>query len=275
MSGIQCTTETCRVMLNYVVPSLGVVTAIMTAVSPIPAVRRMRISQSLGSVNPVPYAFIYINAQIWILYGIFVRDVFVIAPNLVGVLLGSWFLRSAYGLSSPSQRTLMDVIAITGSAAVFIVSMIAFLWLSTSAGRLALGILSIIILGLFYTSPLSVFAQVIKTKDSSPFDLPLAATCLLNGSLWVIYGVAIADPFIYGPNALGALFGGLQIVFRLVIPARSQHVVGVDEMEEGKPVPTATPAAPSPSPDNVAVTVNLGSSTPAPLLPTSAGNTSN
>ncbi|KAI9188165.1 hypothetical protein H9P43_002556 [Blastocladiella emersonii ATCC 22665] len=231
MSGVQCTSSACTALLNYVVPALGNLTAVLTCLAPLPAVRRFRVAQNLGTVNPVPYAFLYINALIWIQYGIFIRDIFVVGPNLVGVLLAAWYMRSAYGLATPQQRKLMDSISSTGALTVFLVATVSSIWLSPDAGRLALGVTSVIILGLFYSSPLSVLATVLRTRDASPFDVPLAVTCLVNGSLWIVYGIVLADPFIWAPNIAGAAFAVVQLVARAVLPARVQAEIVLSDEE--------------------------------------------
>ncbi|KAI9222350.1 sugar efflux transporter for intercellular exchange-domain-containing protein [Blastocladiella britannica] len=228
---IQCDSDACRVVLNTVIPICGVLTAISTAAAPIPAVLRVRRAQALGSLNPIPFAFIYINAAIWIMYGIYTRDIFVLAPNLLGILFGNFFVRSTYGYATASQRKVMDVVLVFGTFAVFLTAGIATLYATREAGQLALGVLSNIILAAFYVSPISVLVTVVKTRNSGPFDPILAFACMLNGTLWVIYGIAIGDFFVYFPNAIGSMFGLLQLALRVILPAHSEIEV----------VPTSSP----------------------------------
>ena len=78
----------------------------------------------------------------------------------------------------------------------------------------------------FYTSPLSTVANIIKTKDSSSLTLPLCVMNIVNGTLWLMYGLAVGDYFIWVPNGIGALLGAFQtslcfIYTKRALPLRS------------------------------------------------------
>jgi len=49
----------------------------------------------------------------------------------------------------------------------------------------------------YYTSPLSTIVRVVKTKDSSLLHPPLCIMNFVNMCLWLSYGVAIHNPFIW------------------------------------------------------------------------------
>ncbi|KNE58414.1 hypothetical protein AMAG_03987 [Allomyces macrogynus ATCC 38327] len=221
MAGLDCgDTHVCKVVLNTVIPLLGVLTAILVTVAPVKEVLRFRKRQALGNLNPTPYAFIFGNALIWIGYGQFVKDPFVVTPNLLGCVCGAWFTHSAYLYATPRQRWHLDVISLGLLFVVMMSTSVAVLALDYASGRQLLGIVSIIILALFYSSPLTAFAHVVRTKNAAIFSLPLAAACLVNGALWTVYGVVLADWFIWGPNLLGAIVAVMQIVCRIVFGAR-------------------------------------------------------
>ena len=56
-----------------------------------------------------------------------------------------------------------------------------------------MGMVAVIALIIFYTSPLSDMANVIKKKDASSISFPMAIANGINGLLWTAYGFAIAD----------------------------------------------------------------------------------
>ncbi|KNE55602.1 hypothetical protein AMAG_01492 [Allomyces macrogynus ATCC 38327] len=242
MGGLDCgDNRACKVVLNTVIPLLGVLTAIFVTVAPVKEVLRFRKRQALGNLNPTPYAFIFGNALIWIGYGQFVKDPFVVTPNLLGCVCGAWYTHSAYLYATQRQRWHLDVISLGLLFVVMMSTSVAVLALNYAAGRQLLGIVSIIILALFYSSPLTAFAHVVRTKNAAIFSLPLAAACLVNGALWTVYGVVLADWFIWGPNLLGAIVAIMQIVCRVVYGAR---IVESDAHEEGLTtrVPGMSPA---------------------------------
>jgi solute carrier family 50 protein (sugar transporter) len=63
------------------------------------------------------------------------------------------------------------------------------------------------ILLLFYASPLSTVVEVVRSRSSDSLHLPLSVMNIVNGSLWLVYGLAITDYFIAVPNGVGALLG--------------------------------------------------------------------
>jgi hypothetical protein len=81
----------------------------------------------------------------------------------------------------------------------------------------------------FYGAPLSTIWTVLGRRDSSSIHIPTMTTNTLNGSFWTAYGIAVQDPFIYVPNGMGAVLGGVQAVLLLLFPRKSSGSGDVDE----------------------------------------------
>lgn len=62
------------------------------------------------------------------------------------------------------------------------------------------GFTSNAILLIYYAAPLSTIFTVIKTRSSASLHLPLCIMNTINGVLWLIYGLALKDYFIWVPN---------------------------------------------------------------------------
>ena len=75
---------------------------------------------------------------------------------------------------------------------------------------------------------LLTIVSVIKTKSAKSINLPLACAQCVNGLLWLGYGLAISDLFIWIPNAVGACTGALLIFLLFIYRERRR---GVDERE--------------------------------------------
>jgi len=76
----------------------------------------------------------------------------------------------------------------------------------------------------FYGAPLSRINQVVRTRKSDCIHFQSLIANTLNSSLWFAYGIApqVADPFIWGPCALGLLFAAIQFVCCAVFPRTKQ-----------------------------------------------------
>lgn len=82
------------------------------------------------------------------------------------------------------------------------------------------GFITVFILLIFYGAPLSVLAEVLRTRNSVSLFWPLSVMAAVNGCLWMSYGLAVNDAFIWAPNAVGAFFGFVQLVLICTFPAR-------------------------------------------------------
>lgn len=170
----------------------------------------------MQSLNPVPYPAQSANAAAWIAYS------YVIVPtnksgsallfwvNQLGLLFGIFFTVSCYGLAR--QKTKDRILAIT-LFFFFVLPLIGAIGVLTEMpnddAQLMWGFTANGILLMYYGAPLSTIVTVVKTKSSATLNLPLCVMQCINGCLWLGYGLAVSDPFIYVPNAIGACTGGL------------------------------------------------------------------
>ncbi|CAJ1945932.1 unnamed protein product [Cylindrotheca closterium] len=83
---------------------------------------------------------------------------------------------------------------------------------------LMVGIVTNCILIVFYGAPLSTISQVLKDRHTASIHVPTMILNSLGSSFWCVYGIAISDYFIAGPNALGFVFGAVQIFLYMVFP---------------------------------------------------------
>lgn len=83
----------------------------------------------------------------------------------------------------------------------------------------------------FYAAPLQTIMTVVSEKNSESIHRPLMWMNWLNTSFWVLYGlVARDDPVIYGPNAVGLLFGIIQGALCCIYPIRMDPDVDIDPL---------------------------------------------
>ncbi|KAI9182901.1 hypothetical protein H9P43_003813 [Blastocladiella emersonii ATCC 22665] len=216
-----------RFLIDTAAPVLGNLTAMATALAPLRSVLAVRKAGSLGEMNPLPLAFIFLNALTWIHYGLFARDAYIVGPNVVGLVAGTFYLRVAYLPATPAMRRAMDAATSVYPAVLLIVAT----YFTTAHGGTddgmlrahgltALGSLSVLILVAMYGSPLATLARVVRTRNAASIHAGFAATSLVNGLLWTAYGLgARNDPFVYAPNAIGAAFAAVQLVCLAVWPA--------------------------------------------------------
>ncbi|TPX66121.1 hypothetical protein CcCBS67573_g07918 [Chytriomyces confervae] len=154
----------CQIALQYVVPSLGCVTAAGLTLSPYPAIRKAVEDGTLGKLNTLPFGLLACNGLLTVLGLVVIQSVI--------------YLTGAIAFISGIQR---------------------------DAALTLLGIIANAVL-------------IIKLKDSSSFQFPLALATVVNSILWTSYGFALSNWYIIVPNGLGVVFSVLQVALIFVYP---------------------------------------------------------
>jgi solute carrier family 50 protein (sugar transporter) len=83
----------------------------------------------------------------------------------------------------------------------------------------------------FYGAPLSVIFKVIRTRNSASIHRWTMITNTMNGCFWSAYGVAIMDPYVLVPNAIGAALGFAQVALVCMFPRKAKDEVS-EAMQE-------------------------------------------
>jgi solute carrier family 50 (sugar transporter) len=99
-------TSASKILLEYVCPVLGTLTANVMFVAPVRDVyRAVRAGRGLGPLNPTPWAFMLGNTMGWVTYGLMLRNPFVIVANAPGLLSSIWLNLQAAKLMYESVRS--------------------------------------------------------------------------------------------------------------------------------------------------------------------------
>jgi len=237
--------------------------------TPFVAARKRR---ELGPLNPVPYPTQAANSISWIAYAYgtsaeasasrscrlhpdahpstLYSSRTVIVPtnksgsallfwcNEIGFLMGIFFTLSLYGLARTKTRDRILAQVMFYALVLPLIGAIGVLTeMSDSRLKLMWGFTANGILLLYYAAPLSTVVSVIKTKSATSINLPLACMQCLNGALWLGYGLAVSDLFIWIPNAIGTCTGAVLLLLLFAFREdrgrrrREQPGVGKGEVE--------------------------------------------
>ncbi|WIA12507.1 hypothetical protein OEZ85_012540 [Tetradesmus obliquus] len=89
-----------QVFLGTVVPILGGIIGLIMYCSPLSAARAARQAQSLGELNPVPFAVTFMSTACWNAYGLAAPDYNMFLPNIPGFVAALYTSVTCYGLAS-------------------------------------------------------------------------------------------------------------------------------------------------------------------------------
>jgi solute carrier family 50 (sugar transporter) len=218
-------------LLEHLVPALGVLVANALFFSPLKPVLQARSGRGSFSsaAPPLVFAAMSANCSAWLVYSFLKRDPYILASNVLGALVSQYMLLATVAGTTVQGAADAGTRAALFFSAVLIASGAGVAFSSSSststptddpaaAAAAAWGWVTVAILLVFYASPLSTLARVLRSRNASSLQLPFATMNAINGALWAAYGLAVSDAFVWAPNVVGCLFGLVQVALCLVYP---------------------------------------------------------
>jgi len=205
-------------------PKFGILTSTALYFAPTAAVLSAIKNDSLGDLNPFPLAIMSIVSVSWLAYGLTANDIYVALSNIAGCIGSIGFVVGILPLLGKERKK--SLLRTTQGVLLGGTSIVLCLW--TYLGLSSLSVVRMSeILGMFAStlfiilsgSPLSTISTVLKTKDSSSILGAFTAAQVTNTVLWSIYGLAVKDRFVWGPNLIGLVLGLMQLALKLMFPS--------------------------------------------------------
>lgn len=206
-------------ILNYVFPGAGAITSSLIYLSTLPTVQEALRANSTTEINSIVYAMMIVNGSAWMFYGCIIKNWFVFLANIVSIPLGAYYYSMALLLERDlhaCRKSAMTLMA--GETLVFLAGGLALIALDSAHARAAMGGVATFLVLAFLGSPLSSLYTVIATKSAANIDAKLAWATLINGVLWLVYGIILVDPIIYSPNVVGISLAITQLLLKRVYP---------------------------------------------------------
>lgn len=208
-------------LLTTLVPKIGVLTSTLLYFSPFASVKRAQSTNNAGALNPLPLTIMAVSSLCWLVYGLSIQDPYVTLSNVPGCIASIWYVVTLLPLLKDTPSSLLK----TQSLVVGLSATTITLWTYMSLSKKSMGQISHL-LGLYASflfivlsgSPLSTIQTVISSKSSETILTPLTMAQVVNTALWSMYGLAIGDRFVWGPNAVGLGFGLVQLLLKLMFP---------------------------------------------------------
>ncbi|KAF6175066.1 hypothetical protein GIB67_038979, partial [Kingdonia uniflora] len=192
----------------------GNLLAFVLFVSPIPTFRRIVRNRSTERFSGWPYIYSLLNCLICLWYGMPIVTpgiILVCTVNCVGAIFQLIYvtLFIMYAEKGKKVKMLGSLLAVFGIVAVIVV--VSMRLFDPSMRQIFVGYLSCVSLISMFASPLFIINLVIHTKsvEYMPFYLSLS-TFLMSVSFFA-YGMLKLNSFIYVPNGIGTMLGGVQL----------------------------------------------------------------
>jgi solute carrier family 50 protein (sugar transporter) len=199
-----------------VVNVAATVTTIVLLFSPLPDFRRIHTQQSTGEVRVLPVLMLGVNCYTWAAYGFLSGAYFpVMSINAFGALTSLAFAAVFYRWSS-DRPSLHKMGGVTLACVLLVLLFVVLcrtevLALAANAQEKIVGYIAVAINIGLYASPMQTMKLVLRTKSAASLPATMCCVNLVNGSLWVVYGILANDMFVLTPNALGVVLSVVQV----------------------------------------------------------------
>ena len=224
--------------INHIAPSIGVILSTIQYSSTIFTFLKCSKDSNLSNINPIPITINFLNCLSWIIYGILLKNGYLIGSVTCGCFTSLFsIIISLYLLGKENNEKVMKRIQ-------FLLLFYLFLWifflfliiiikLKSFSILTIIGYFTCIITIIYYYSPLITIKLIIQTKDSSSLHFPMLFMNFVGSFLWTIYGIfGINDPFLYIPCSIGLFFTILLLIVRAIYPPIQNIYENHEDIEE-------------------------------------------
>jgi len=196
----------------FILKGMCMFSSLLGQVSPVPQVMRFHKTGDTGDADAAPFMSMLYGGFQWSLYGFFAfivtgRSGFLVLvySNILGGTLGVCYV-SEFHRNCRNKEALRRLFFYYKVAAFFFcVQLLAILFLETQNALFFCGLLSSVCSLITACSLLTTLPQVLRTRCSSSINVPLLYCGLVSGSLWLMCGIMLRDPWILCPNFIGLL----------------------------------------------------------------------
>jgi solute carrier family 50 protein (sugar transporter) len=197
--------------------SMAPFAAVFVFAAPFPTIQKIKRDKSVGTLPLLPYSSMTASAFLWTTYGLLRRESNIWSCNVIGLVLGLFYMVKFIRLSPKALPTLPGTVRQHVQAVLAIVTATLLLALSPLTNPAGLiGPVGVLLTIAMFASPLSALKTVLQTKSAASIPLPFTLASLTNCFLWSVAGVLkYQDANIYVPNLLGLTFSAAQAGLKL------------------------------------------------------------
>jgi solute carrier family 50 (sugar transporter) len=179
----------CSIFFGTVFPIIGAITSTFLGLSTLPAVLQVSKTRELKQLNIIPLALLLMNALAWILYSFIMANYYIFFANIVNFGACLFYVLTCLPLETIDRQTLITrIMVILGSCLLCLGAVCFITFKDDETARIQIsGWGSVLILLIFYASPLSTMRTVISTKCSESIHVNLAIATLVNGNIVCLY----------------------------------------------------------------------------------------
>ncbi|XP_035792669.1 sugar transporter SWEET1-like [Anopheles albimanus] len=186
--------------------------------------RRYFKKKSTGDTSAVPFISGFLSCFMWLKYGVLTEESTLILVNFIGSAL---FLTYTviFFLFCVNKREVVRQIMVV-SCVILSATLYTTFSADTERSVRVIGLLCCFLAVIFFASPLSTLAHVIRTQNTDSLPFPIIVASFFVCLLWTGYGVLINDLYVQIPNLLGGILAGIQLMLYVIYPKAKASLSG-------------------------------------------------
>nr|XP_027067497.1 bidirectional sugar transporter NEC1-like [Coffea arabica] len=197
---------------------LGNIISFLVFLAPLPTFYTIYKKKTSEGFQSIPYVVALFSASLLLYYAFLKTNALLIVTiNAIGCIIEIIYL-SMYVLYAP-KTSKMFTLKLLGFFNIGCLGVIVAVSLALAKGAKRVSLVgwfcAVINLAVF-AAPLSIMAQVIRTKSVEYMPFTLSFFLTLCATSWFFYGFFVRDYYIAVPNVMGFLFGIVQMILYFI-----------------------------------------------------------
>ncbi|XP_061367657.1 bidirectional sugar transporter N3-like [Gastrolobium bilobum] len=224
--------------LAFTFGMLGNVISFLVFLAPVPTFYRIYKKKSTEGFQSLPYLVALFSCMLWLYYALIKRDAFLlITINSFGCVVEIIYiiLYIIYAPRDARNLTIKLFLAMNMGSFALILS-VTHLAVHGPLRVQVLGWICVSVSVSVFAAPLSIVAQVVRTKSVEFMPFNLSFTLTLSAIMWFGYGLFLKDICIALPNVLGFALGLLQMLLYSIYRNGNKKVITKEKKASLEPL---------------------------------------
>ncbi|KAF2292933.1 hypothetical protein GH714_029957 [Hevea brasiliensis] len=192
---------------------IGNIISVMVYLAPVPTFFRICRKKSTEGFQSLPYLVALFSSMLWLHYAMLKKDAFLlITINAFGCVIETIYITLYIAYASKENRISTFRLLLSMNMGLFsIIVILTHFAVKNSVRVQVLGWICVAVSVSVFAAPLSIVAQVIRTRsvEFMPFSLSFFLT--ISAIMWFVYGLFTKDMCVALPN-VGFILGLLQML---------------------------------------------------------------
>ncbi|KAL7288802.1 sugar transporter SWEET1 [Trichogramma pretiosum] len=204
--------------LKDILASTASICTILQFLAGILVCKKFAKNKSTGDASGLAFVTGFLSCSLWMLYGFLIQDKSIVIVNCVGASL-QFFYTFTFYIYTIKKKLIVEQMSI---ALAFIGIMLFYWHIQEDISMVTrhVGLISCALTIMFFASPLTMLAHVIKVRSAESLPFPIILATFITSCQWFLYGCIIDDFFIQTPNFLGCILSGFQLALFVAFPKK-------------------------------------------------------